>query len=1288
MDRQIGHYSPFTNSAPTTNSLLCRYTASVYTNSVVPGSGDNASLDLYTPRQVTDYVLGNEVGRTYTVVKSGERDQYQCASPGAVWSASSNLLTKTYYFLDAKNLGMPSRIVRPDGTIQLFSYDTGTVSPLAGSDSSNDKTTVWTGTPDSTYGSVVDGTMEETWTDYLQNNVVHQVTDIASQVLIEQEKYYYDANNHLTNTVCLNGTSSPQTYDCCNLESSTAPDGTVTSYGYDALKRRIMTIQNGITVSNILNANGDVLGTVRYGTDGSAVTNNRSTYDTAGQLTSSRDALGNTTTHTNYFDGTGQLIKVTTYPDTSTRTETYAMDGSLLKVTGTAVLPVRYDSGVESDGGVQTLYRKEIKLDANGNDTSEWTKTYTDMLGRTYKTVYASASGTPASQSFFNGNGQLVKQVDPDGVTTLYQYNLKGEVVCSAVDMNTNGVIDFGGSDRIASTINDVVTNEFNVLARRTQTFVWKTNNSNTSNLVSVAEASVDGLQSWNIVYNNGVALTSHSQTAYFPSSGYVIATMTAPDGSYSVATNQYGRLISSTRYAASAVQIGRSLYSYDAQGRQNTATDARNGTTTSFYNNADQVVGALTPSPDGIQAGQLTTNILDSLGRVVKTILPDNTAVTNVYYTNGLLQKTYGSRTYPVGYTYDYAGRMKTMTTWTNFATSTGAAVTTWNYDGYRGFLTNKAYADGKGPNYSYTAAGRLNTRTWVRGTNTVYAYGPAGDLAKVSYSDSTPGMTYAFDRLGRQLAVTNGATVCNWTYNDAGEPLTEAYTGGPLNGISVTNGYDSLLRRKNLSLLNSAILASTAYGYDAASRLQTVSDGTNSAGYSYLANSPLVGQVVFQRNGQNVMTTTKTYDLLNRLTAIQSSAGSSPVAAFNYNYNLANQRTAATNADNSHWVYQYDALGQVISGKRYWADGTPVAGQQFTYNFDDIGNRKSTAAGGDGSGSNLRSANYSANSLNQYTSRDVPGYATVLGSANPNATVTVNLQRAYRYGSYLWDELSENNAGAALYVALTNLAVLNNGTNADIVATNTGSVLLPQTPENFGYDNDGNMTNSGRWTVAWDAENRATSFTSLSTAPSASKKQVNCAYDYQGRRIQKIISTWNGSAYVAQSTNRFVYDGWNLVGILDGGNNLLYSFQWGTDLSGSFQGAGGVGGLLSMTVYAGTNAGTYFYTYDGNGNVAALVNAATGALAAQYEYDPFLGVTRASGALAFANPFLGSTKFFDVETGLFYYGYRYYDPSAGRWASRDLIGEQGGVNLYGFVDDSPIIYDGNQWHDKASPT
>jgi YD repeat-containing protein len=184
----------------------------------------------------------------------------------------------------------------------------------------------------------------------------------------------------------------------------------------------------------------------------------------------------------------------------------------------------------------------------------------------------------------------------------------------------------------------------------------------------------------------------------------------------------------------------------------------------------------------------------------------------------------------------------------------------------------------------------------------------------------------------------------------------LSESYTGGPLNGLSVTNGYDNLLRRTQLSALSAGSrILSAIYGYDAASRLSTASDGTNSATYTYLANSPLVSQIVFQQSGTTRMTTGKQYDYLNRLTQISSAPTASSAVSFNYNYNSANQRTNVINADNSHWIYQYDGLGQVISGRKYWSDGTPVAGEQFTYNFDNIGNRENTASGGDSSGANL---------------------------------------------------------------------------------------------------------------------------------------------------------------------------------------------------------------------------------------------------------------------------------------------------------------------------------------------
>ena len=222
--------------------------------------------------------------------------------------------------------------------------------------------------------------------------------------------------------------------------------------------------------------------------------------------------------------------------------------------------------------------------------------------------------------------------------------------------------------------------------------------------------------------------------------------------------------------------------------------------------------------------------------------------------------------------------------------------------------------------------------------------------------------------------------------------------------------------------------------------------------------------------------------------------------------------------------------------------------------------------------------------------------------------------------------------------------------------------------------YDADGNLTNDGRFAYYWDAENRLLMLSNIANIPASGQFVVKFSYDYQGRRIQKLVLTNNGSGWVPSYTNKFLYDGWNVIAVLDGGTNLIRSFAWGSDLSGSMQAAGGVGGLISMTVYGGANAGTYFYCYDGNGNVIALVNAASGAIAAQYEYGPFGELLRATGPLAFTNPFRFSTKYQDDETGLLYYGYRFYNPSTAKWPSRDPIGERGGMNLFAFVGNNSI--------------
>jgi len=61
-------------------------------------------------------------------------------------------------------------------------------------------------------------------------------------------------------------------------------------------------------------------------------------------------------------------------------------------------------------------------------------------------------------------------------------------------------------------------------------------------------------------------------------------------------------------------------------------------------------------------------------------------------------------------------------------------------------------------------------------------------------------------------------------------------------------------------------------------------------------------------------------------------------------------------------------------------------------------------------------------------------------------------------------------------------------------------------------------------------------------------------------------------------------------------------------------------------------------------------------------------------AGPYAEANPIRFSTKYWDDETGLGYWGYRYHSPRLGRWISRDPLREDGGFNLYALVHNDPV--------------
>jgi RHS repeat-associated protein len=238
-----------------------------------------------------------------------------------------------------------------------------------------------------------------------------------------------------------------------------------------------------------------------------------------------------------------------------------------------------------------------------------------------------------------------------------------------------------------------------------------------------------------------------------------------------------------------------------------------------------------------------------------------------------------------------------------------------------------------------------------------------------------------------------------------------------------------------------------------------------------------------------------------------------------------------------------------------------------------------------------------------------------------------------------------------------------------------------IPGNPQAMTYDADGNVTNDGIWSYSWDGENRLIRLTTVA-APSTGYPQITLTfrYDYLGRRVEKLVI--DNASNRLLTGRRFLYDGWNLIAEYAlnpqlSTLSLFRSYTWGLDITRTLTDAGGVGALLQIADHR--SGKTYFPAYDGNGNITALVNSSTGAVAAAYEYSPFGEPLRADApdSVVADQPFRFSTKYTDSETGLVYYGRRYYDPKQGRFLGRDSIEELGGRNLYGFCGNNGV----NRW-------
>jgi RHS repeat-associated protein len=1016
-------------------------------------------------------------------------------------------------------------------------------------------------------------------------------------------------------------------------------------------------------------------------------------FDLVGRLVTSVASNGARTTYT-YPNG-GRDVSVV-LPGGLTRLETRRFDGRLISISGTSVVDEAYDYSVLSTGNITT----KISL-GDLVSSPRYKVTERDWAGRTVKVTSPSPTGTGevfTSYSYEPWLSRLASVAAPNG-TTLYQYGAGSTLVLSGRDdpADSDAVLTTDSMDRVAET-QRFYSYEGGFWWSVSSSKQYDGANISTTAVTMASKECLHGAPGGDAARSVRIAPTGETTTTITTidrANKTRVATETITGVTNTqVTTNINGLTVSNRGRDATNATI----YSYDGLGRLVKSVSPRGEVTVQGYH-ADGSLASVTDHGNKTTSYGYYPASHASAGKLHSITDPQGGTRTLAYSSRGEVTEEAGTAAYKVTYEYDAFGMKKKMFTWRDSSTSDP---TEWIYQNGTGLLSSKKDAANQAVTYTYYASGKIERRTWARGVTTDYAYDSFGDLTGVNYSDSTPDVTLGgYDRLGRPGNVTQtglGSEVM--TYLPGKQGLRSRYYSGatgsgltihkllPGRGVRYTDldsaGRSSGFIETRSTTPSSDFAASTySYGYDAAGRLETITNSTQSVAYGYHPNSSLISTIENKTSGTAWFQESRHYDIRNRLTGIRSQRLGSSTAQLTthaYVYDSLGRRTKNTFQDGSNWEYGYNDRSEVISAIRRTAAGTLVPPLGATYDYDGIGNRLASTSGV------LGDHTYIPNSLNQYATVTTDDSRTAVGRADSSWDILVNTVSASRIGDIYYSELSPvTNTGNPVWQAVETKRTTGTPSSTDHFWYAKAST----TP---AYDADGNLlsdgyntstsTHEGRWVYTWDAENRLIKMETSATAVTAgmSYTKLEFEYDWEGRRIARHV--WKGGTSGSPtfvSSRRWLYDGWNPVAEFSGTSAsaatgatdaVLTRYTWGTDLSGSFQGAGGIGGLvLQTTVSSGVMERP---SYDGNGNIVTWTMSTGTAPTARREYDGFGNVVM--GENVWPSVFGFSTKIGDPETGLLYYGYRYHRPEHGRWISRDPIEEKGGLNLYGFVKNDGV--------------
>ena len=938
------------------------------------------------PRVEETRVLGSTVSKTFHAyyTEDGRRVEAEerCVRPGAAYGDPDNLRTVRRYHpagdgAASVSAGRLHTVLGEDGSLATYAYERGAWTPGSGGEpgeftpgsGGSLRVTSTAGTPASPAG-VAFRTLRRSLVLDASGNAVfmeRQVFTGDGYERLDWAEAFHDGRGRQVRVRRSDGRTSEASWGCCAKVSETLPDGRTYLYGYDALKRPVSKTLLGFggqpdhVTEYAYDASGRVVSSTVSG--GGLSLSSATEYDLAGRVASSTDEAGRRTVYSrmageNSWTGVrGERTEAVLPGGACTATERHC-DGRVKSVTGDAQTSRYYDYGVNADGTQWTEER------LGGASSPRWTRTTVDMLGRVVKTEKpgCGVNSVIVQQNTYDAAGRLVRTTQTGLADTLYEYDELGELIRTGQDADGNGTLDLASNDRITDNTTAYMQDNNDDWWLRSEQKVYATDNDSAPTMVSASERRGSG-------FANGVVSETRSTDIH----GNTVVTTTSIDRAARTVTVESlspGSAVAEQRVTVNGLVVSirsrsnlTTTYGYDGLRRRVSATNPRTGTSTVTYDAQGRV------SSETDAAGGTTSYGYDAAGRLAWRRDALNKYARYAYNPRGQQVRAWGDTEYPVEYGYDQYGQRVAMTTFRAGASWDGEAwpnpapqgdTTTWNYDEATGLLLSKAYAGGHGPAYAYTADGKLASRTWARKDGqgndlaTNYSYNLFGELIGIDYSDTTPDVTYAYNRAGKLSQVTDVVGTRTFTYNNTLDEVSETITGLYSKTLTRTNTSSVFKgKRQGLSVDN---VSHYTYGYDAYGRMDRITIPSGSFNYTRLANSDLVSQMT-RPNG---IATAWSYEPHRDLiTQIQNGT----VSAYGYVNDAIGRRTSMSRSGGAHpnpdtVSYAYNDRSELTG-----ASSSVDTVCSYSYAYDPVGNRLTASEGG-------VPWTYTTNSLNQYAS------------------------------------------------------------------------------------------------------------------------------------------------------------------------------------------------------------------------------------------------------------------------------------------------------------------------------